>query len=154
MNERPDTRGQSVTLDYVLTPSIGFLLITGLVVAGSDFISTQQERAQRAELRVIGQQTAAEVAAADRLVQAVDGDGDVRIERSLPTEVAGSGYVIEVVGGEDVSLRLATADASVDVRVDLVNETTIEPTIVLGGDVVVNKTDSGDLRIERGDRYA
>jgi hypothetical protein len=154
MTDLTATRGQSVTLDYVLSLSIGFLLITGLVVAGTDYITVQQERAQRTELGVIGQQVAAEVAAADRLAQAVEGDAHVRIERDLPAEVAGSGYTIEVLADKDASLRLGTADGSIDVSVDIVNETDIEASTVLGGDIVVNRTASGELRLERGDRYA
>lgn len=151
MGRHDADRGQSIALDYVLALSVGFLLITGLVVAGSDFVSSQRERAQETELRVIGQQVAAGIGAADRMVQAEESSGNVRIERRIPGDVAGTGYTIELLARENASLRLESSGASVEV--DLVNETDLETTTVQGGDIVVNETGSGTIRLEDGDPY-
>ncbi|PSP46175.1 hypothetical protein BRC60_10940 [Halobacteriales archaeon QH_1_68_42] len=127
MNNRPgprSDRGQSIALDYTLGLAVGFLLITGLLIAGGDYITDQRNRAQQSELRVIGQQLAADIEAADRLAAAAT-NGEVRIERSL-----------------------------VEVRVDLTNETAVAPTTFNGGFVVVEYTASGEIEVERGDRYA
>lgn len=149
-----DSRGQSITLDYTLALSIGFLLITGLVVGGSDFFSNQRDQAQRAELNVIGQQVASELAAADRLMQATEANGTVRIERRFPDDVARSAYRIEVLADEDPSLLLQAVDSTIQVRVDLVNETAIAGSTVPGGDLVINHTASEELRVEKGESYA
>lgn len=148
-----DDRAQSIALDYVLALSVGFLLITGLIVAGSDFVADQRDRVQESELRVIGQQVAAEMAAADRLALAAT-DGEVRIERRLPDDVAQTGYRIEVVADETPSLRLAPVDGSVSVRVELANETAVAANTVQGGNVVVTTTASGEITVEESDRYA
>jgi len=151
--DRESSRGQSVALDYTLGLGVGFLLITGLIIAGGDYVTDQRDRGQQAELRVVGQQLAADIEAADRLVASAT-SGDVRIKRSLPPTVARSGYSIEVVADEDPWLVLSSHSAPVEVRVELTNETALVPTTVNGGLVVVNYTASGELELESGDRYA
>lgn len=145
-------RGQTIALDYTLGLAVGFLLITGLLIAGGDYITDQRDRAQQSELRVIGQQLAADIEAADRLAAAAT-SGEVRIERSLPSTVARSGYTINVTADENPELLLSSKDAPVEVRVDLTNETAVAPTKFNGGFVVVEYTGS-EVAVERGDRYA
>ena len=156
MNNRPgprSDRGQSIALDYTLGLAVGFLLITGLLIAGGDYITDQRDRAQQSELRVIGQQLAADIEAADRLAAAAT-NGEVRIERSLPSTVARSGYTVNVTTDENPELLLSSRSAPVEVRVDLTNETAVAPTTFNGGFVVVEYTASGEIEVERGDRYA
>lgn len=150
---RDSSRGQSIALDYTLGLGVGFLLITGLIIAGGDYVTDQRDRAQQSELRVVGQQLAADIEAADRLVASTT-NGDVRIERSLPSTVARSTYSIEVVAEEDPWLVLSSHSAPVEVRVELTNQTALTPTTVNGGLVVVDYTPSGELELRRGDRYA
>jgi hypothetical protein len=151
--DRDASRGQSIALDYTLGLAVGFLLITGLIIAGGDYVTSQRDRAQQAELRVVGQQLAADIEAADRLVGSTT-NGDVRIERSLPATVARSTYSIEVVDDEDPWLVLSSHGAPVEVRVELTNQTALAPTTINGGLVVVDYTPSGELELRSGDRYA
>jgi len=150
---RSDPRGQSVALEYTLGLAVAFLLITGLLVAGGDYITDQRDRAQQSELRVIGQQLAADIEAADRLAVAST-DGGVRIERALPSAVARSGYTVNVTAEENPELLLSSQDAPVEVEVDLTNQTAVAPTKFNGGFVVVEYTAGGEIEVERGDRYA
>jgi len=150
---RDSSRGQSIALDYTLGLGIGFLLITGLVIAGGNYVTDQRDRAQQAELRVVGQQLAADIEAADRLAASTT-SGDVRIERSLPSTVARSTYTIEVVADEDPWLVLSSHAAPVQVRIELTNQTALVPTTINGGLVVVDYTASGELELGPGDRYA
>lgn len=149
-----DDRGQSITLDYALALGVGFVLVTGLIIAGGDFVGDQRDRATRAELRVVGQQLAGDLAATDRLVQAVEGEGSARIERRIPEDVARSAYWVRLVADEEPRLRLRSVGSTVSVRVELVNETRVAPSNVTGGLVVINHTGAGRLRIEQGERYA
>jgi len=150
---RDASRGQSIALDYTLGLGVGFLLITGLVVAGGNYVTDQRDRAQQTELRVVGQQLAADIEAADRLAASTT-SGDVRIERSLPSTVARSTYSIEVVADEDPWLVLSSHSAPVEVRIELTNRTALVPTTINGGLVVVDYTASGELELKPGDRYA
>lgn len=148
-----DGRGQSVALDYTLGLAVGFLLITGLIIAGGDYVTDQRNRAQQQELRVVGQQVAADIEAADRLAVSST-NGDVRVERTLPSTVARSSYTIEVTDEDDPSLVLASQSSSVSVRIDLTNQTALAPTTITGGRVVVDYTTSDELELRSGDRYA
>jgi hypothetical protein len=152
-NPRESRRGQSIALDYTLGLGVGFLLITGLIIAGGDYVTDQRDRAQQAELRVVGQQLAADIEAADRLVGSTT-DGEVRIERSLPATVARSGYTVEVVADGDPWLVLSSHSAPVEVRVELTNQTALAPTTINGGFVVIDYTASDELEVRSGDRYA
>ena len=151
---RHDRRGQSVALDYTLSLAVGFLLITGLIIAGGDYVTDQRDRAQQSELRVVGQQVAADIEAADRLAVAGTTNVDVRLERKLPGTVARSGYSIQVVKDEDPYLVLASDGSDVSVRVELANQTALVGTTVAGGRVVVDYTSSEKLELKPGDRYA
>ena len=148
------TRGQSIALDYALSLAMGFLLITGLIVGASDYFTDQRDTAQRSELNVIGQQVAAEIAAADRLAQAADANGAVRIERRVPDDVARSTYTIELIAKENPTLLLKSSRSTVEVRVDILNETHVTGSTVPGGDIVVTRTGSGELQIEKGESHA
>jgi len=149
-----DDRGQAITLNYTLGLGISLLLVTGLIIAGGNFVADQRERAVRTELRVVGQQVATTVASADRLAATTGDDATVRLKRSLPRTVAGSTYNIEVVPSVDSHLLLRSTNPDIEVRVDLANQTDVVGTTVGGGTVAVNYTASEELRLERGDSDA
>lgn len=132
-----DDRGVSTTLGYVLNVAVATLLVMGLLIAGGDVVADERERTTRAELQVVGQQIAADLAAADRLVVDLDEDDTLRYERTLPATVAGSQYTVEVVGTPDPGLVLSTDDPDVTVRVELVLEAELVPTTLAGGDLDV-----------------
>ncbi|WP_247008592.1 DUF7266 family protein [Halorientalis litorea] len=147
-----DRRGQSITLSYTLGIGIATILVTGLLIAGAGFVSDQREQAAEVELRVIGQQLASDVEATDRLVQSGDRNTAVSISRSFPQSVAGSGYTVAIVEQADPYVRLRSQQQDVTVRVEFSNRTTVDGTEITGGQVMVNYTAGGHLRLEGGER--
>lgn len=143
-----DDRAVSTTLSYVIGLSIAFVLVTGLLMAGGDFVDRQREATVRIELRVLGQQVASDVSQADRLVQATSDNATVRIHHDLPDRVAGLQYQITVDGGSDPYIRMEASDVDVSVQVKVTNETDLAMTTVGGGPVAVNHTASDELELE------
>ncbi|MFB6087730.1 MAG: hypothetical protein ABEJ85_04350 [Haloarculaceae archaeon] len=132
-------RGVSTVLGYVLSLAIMTILITGLLATGSSLVADQTEKVVRSELRVIGNQIAADLTTVDRL--ALSGDEvNVRLTRDLPASVAGTSYRINVSrpGGDGpVEIRLTSNDPEVDVTVTVNNETAVAERTVSGGKIVV-----------------
>lgn len=141
-------RAVSVTVNYVMTITIATLLISGLAVSAGGLIESQSERAIESELEVLGQQLAADVESADRLATVAGGaNAEVRIETSLPTRVAGTGYDITVVESE---LVLRSTDPAISVTVPLtVTNDLAEGRTIRGGDVVIGwSTGTDRLEVE------
>ncbi|WP_423999376.1 DUF7266 family protein [Haloarcula salina] len=144
-----DNRAVSTTLSYTLTLTIATLLVTGLVVAGSDFVNDRREEVVREELAVIGQQVASDLAQADRLVQAAHGGSPtVTLRRSYPERVAGSGYRISLDGPND-RVALESVEPSLSVTVDIETTSAMGTSTVNGGVVVVTY-ESGQLEVRNG----
>jgi len=87
-----DSRAVSTTLGYVLSLAIATLLITGLIIAGGGYVDAQREQVIRDELTVVGQQLAADVERADRLVRAGEAPLTVRVNKTFSDRVTGSNY--------------------------------------------------------------
>lgn len=141
-------RAVSTALGYALTLSIATLLVTGLLFAGSGYVEDQRDKAIRSELRVVGEQVAADLAAVDQLAQA-SGTDRVVVQRSLPTRISGSSYTIEVVNGGDPHLVLMSTDPQQTVEIDLVLETGLAGATVSGGEVRIVYT-GGNLEVHDG----
>lgn len=139
-----DVRGVSTTMGYVLSIAVITLLLTGVLFATTDFVDDQREQTVRNELRVLGQQIAADVAAADRLAGASDGGTVVTIERDLPQRVTGSSYSIEVDPGAGPPTTIVLSSSHPDVTVDVTVwvETTVGASTVPGGGIEVVYTGS------------
>jgi len=136
-------RGVSTVVGFVLTLAITSLLVIGLLVATSGFVDGQRQRTVRDELEVLGQQVAADVAAADRLVRA--GGNAVAIDRPLPDDVTGLSYQLSVDGGTPVTITLSTSNPDVSVEVTVRTVTDVAGgTTLNGGDVRVVYDDSAD----------
>lgn len=148
---RRDERGQAITLNYTIGLGIAAILVTGLLIAGGNFVDSQRERVAETELRVVGQQVAADVEAADRLANSTEQQSRVEVTRRLPPDVTGSSYSVELVEQPDPYLELRTDSPEVEVRIEFTNQTDVTQSQVSGGDVVVNYTASQRLRIESGD---
>lgn len=151
MRMRRDERSQAITLNYTLGLGIAVILATGLLIAGANFVSGQREAAAQTELRVVGQQVAADIEAVDRLVNGSDDPRRASVTRTLPDRVAGSSYTVELVEGGDPYLRLRTEQPEQSVRVEFTNQTAVEGSAVSGGEVTVNYTAAGELALEAGD---
>ena len=145
-----DDRAASVTINYVLGLSITFLLVTGLFIAGGDFVNDQRETSVRTELQVLGEQVAADISMADRLAQSTTDNETVRVRRELPSSVSGTNYAIEIQGGSDPEVLMTANDPDIEVTVGFTNETDVEMTSISGGPIAVNLTSSDTLDIERG----
>lgn len=145
-----DDRAVSSTVNYVLGLGIAFALVTGLLLAGGNFVQDQRESSIRTELEVVGEHVSADIMMADRLNGTAGGDGTIRVRRSLPNRVSGSPYVMAIEGGEDPQLVLETDSPAVTVEVAFTNTTAVETSRVSGGPVTVNRTDAGTLRLEGG----
>lgn len=139
-----NVRGVSTTMGYVLSIAVITMLLTGVLFATTDFVDDQREQTVRNELRVLGQQVAADVAAADRLVGASESGTVVTIERDLPQRVTGSPYSIEVdTGGtQPTTIVLSSIDPDVTVEVTVWVETDVSASTVPGGGIEVVYTGS------------
>lgn len=154
MREGAVERAVSTTLGYALTLGISSLLITGLLIAGGDFLQNNRERTIETELEVIGEQVAADLSSADRLVRS--GGSNVRVRRELPETATGTSYTVEVqtpsadpVG--ETHLKLTATDPSVVVRVDFETRTPVDGTASIDGGAVqvVGEDTDGDGDIDQ-----
>ncbi|MFC4356875.1 hypothetical protein ACFO0N_02805 [Halobium salinum] len=150
-------RAVSTPLGYVLTLAITTVLISGLLIAMGGFVDGQRERVVRSELEVLGEQVAADVSAADRLVVAGGTDTDVRASFRLPERVGGSAYTVELTdsdaGDDAATVTLHSADPEVTVEVTFRTRTDVQVGApVQGGNLVVeyDETDS-HLEVHAGD---
>jgi hypothetical protein len=139
-----DERGAATTLGYALSLGITSLLVTGLLFTGGTFVEDQRDRAVRSELRVVGQQVADGVGSADRLAATTREGGAVELRRTLPDDVAGSGYRLSSsrLGDDDVrpvyELTLRSFDPEISTRVRVFSDAAVyAPRDVDGGDLIV-----------------
>ena len=132
-------RGVSTALGYVLGLAVVTLLISGLFFATGELVVDEQEQAIQSELRVIGNQLAADVTSVDRLALSVD-DATVNLSRSLPNSVAGTSYQIflRADSSPPASIELRTTDPDVSVTVSVMNGTAIENSTVSGGEISIS----------------
>lgn len=142
-------RASSLALGYVLALAIAMLLITGLLVAGGNLLDDGRKQVVRQELDVIGQQVAANVETADRLVEAGDDTSTVSINRSFPDRVAGTTYRVELVEDPEPTVRLNATDPEVSVEVEVDTTTAVDDSTALGGDVAVVYDSAADELVIR-----
>lgn len=143
------TRAVSPVLGYVLTLGISSMLVVGLLVGTGGFVSEQRHETMRDELEVIGQQIAADLSAADRLLRDGQPTDTVRVVRPLPNEVTGVSYQIEVDSGTPTTIRLTTKTPAITVEVDVRTTNTVDSSTLSGGDVAVVET-GGNLEVQNG----
>lgn len=147
-----DERAVSTTLGYALNLAVATLLVSGLLIAGGGFVKDQRERTAHSQLQVIGQQIAADVAAADRLANTGGTIDSVIVGRDLPETVTGAGYSIAVQSdATGAYLTLSTTSPDVSVRVNVTSETSVTETGISGGDVrVVYDPSTDELEVQNG----
>ena len=132
-----DERAVSITLNYVLAIAISAVLVTGLLIAGGNFVGDQQESVVRNELSVVGQRLAADLERVDRMVAAGDDVDAARINRALPTAAVGERYDIELDASPEPELVLTADGADVSVSVTISNRTPLADSSVGSGSVAV-----------------
>jgi hypothetical protein len=143
-------RSTSTTLGYVLTLSMATVLVTGLFVAGGNFVGDRQTQVIRQELQVIGQHVAANVEMADRLAVAGDDVRAVQLNQSFPEQVAGASYRVDIVAQPEPYVRLNSTEPAVSVEVDIDNTTSLGASSASGGQITVRYDESND-RLVIGD---
>lgn len=154
---RNDDRAVSVAVGYVLSLGIATLLFSVLLIGGSGMIESQTRTVTSDELSVTGQQLAADLSGADRLVRAgYDGNGEENIEAlglrtDLPDQTAAGSYTINIsnTGPDNVwTIELRSTSPNVVVDVDFRSETEVEPVTIGGGPVEVTYNATDGLVVE------
>lgn len=143
-------RAVSAVLGYILALAVMALVVSGLLLTAGNFVENQQERAIRAELEVVGNRLAADIAAVDRLALAAGTNGEAELQSMLPPRTAGQGYQIDIgqvsVSPAIYAVNLTTSDPDVAVTVRLRVQTTLVETSVNGGQVVIDY-DGTDIEV-------
>ena len=141
-----EDRAVSTTLSYVLTLSISAILVSGLLLAGGSYVDDRREAVVEDELTVIGQQLAAGLERADRLVRAGNASTmTLEIDQNLPSQVTGSGYRVSLdASNEEIDLESTSSDASV--TVGFTSQTPVAPSSAQGGRVQIVYV-SGNLEV-------
>jgi FlaG/FlaF family flagellin (archaellin) len=135
-----DDRAVSAVLGYILTLAVMTLLVSGLFLAAGNFVENQHERAIRAELEVVGNRLAADIAAVDRMALASGAVGEAELQSDMPELTAGQSYLIEISESGTAGvyfLNASTDDPDVEVSVRVRAETDLVEGTVNGGDVTV-----------------
>lgn len=143
VTERRSDRAVSTTVSYVTTLAITTVLISGLMISAGGFVEGQRERVVRSELDVLAEQTAADLAAADRL-NASTPNATVHLRTRLPSRVGDRPYTVtirEVAAPADrpntYAVRAHTASPNVSVTATVRTEGTLVETSVSGGSLTV-----------------
>jgi hypothetical protein len=144
-------RGVSSAFGYVLTLAIATILVSGLLVAGGNFVGDSRESIIRQELEVIGQHVAANVEMADRMVVAGDDTATVTLSQTFSQQATGVTYRIELITDDDPHLRLNATDPDISVLVEVDNSTAVGESYADGGEVAVVYDEGEDqLVIQNG----
>lgn len=138
-----DIRGVTFTVSYVLTLGITVLLVAGVLITAGQVVQDQRELAIEDEATVVGDEVAASVMAADRLVREGN-NGAVTIGVDLPRTLADRTYTITLTSDAVV---VETTSPQVRLEVPLRSVTTIQSETVAGGDLRV-VYESGSVTIE------
>lgn len=132
---RIDDRGVTIPVGYVITLAIAAVLFSVLIAAGGSVLDREAESTVENELEIIGQEVAADLAAADRLARAGESGrpDELVIRNEIPQRTASAEYRLNVTGDE---IRLETNDPDVTVTIPL--RTTLD---------VRGSVDGGPIRI-------
>ena len=137
-------RAVSSTLNYVLSLSIAALLVSGLLVAGSGFVTTQRDVVVREEMSVIGHQVASNIEQADRMVEASGDSGVVvQVNQTFPDTVARSQYDVILNGSTD-QLILRSTNPEQTVRVNVTTTVSLDDSTADGGEISVRYVKADD----------
>lgn len=145
-------RGVSPVFGYTLTLSVATLLVGALLLTAGSFVDDQRAGTAESELRVIGQQVSADIAAADRLSR-TDGAEDIRVGRTVPGSVVGSTYTIRVRtdGGPTTPyLELSTTRPNVTVTVGVVSKRDVRGDATANGGEIAVVYEAGEVVLRDG----
>jgi hypothetical protein len=148
-------RGVSTTLSYILTLSITAILVSGLIVAGTGFVSDQRRSVMHSELDVLGERVTANIAGADSIASAAQSPEVVVLRVRLPQRTASVGYTIRVHNRTVPSderfhyvVSLSTTDPAVTANATVRTDHPVEDATLGGGNAkVVYDADTGTLEV-------
>jgi len=127
-----DDRAASIAITHALTLAISAILVTSLLAATGNFLTTQQDRVAQSQLQDVGGDLATVIERADR-VNATGEAVNATFEPDYPAQVAGEPYTIALVTdpgdptsatlyvnssdlGQSVAIDVETATPMVDSR--------------------------------------
>lgn len=151
-----DDRAVSTAVGYVLSLAIMALLISGLLIAGGNFLDDERDRVARDQLNVLGEQVADGVENADRMAGASGGSPVVFVRVELPSRIAGSQYRITVTNESgamapdrpyayELALEATSPEIAAERRLTVRTHRRLVEGTVAGGTVVVGHHDeTGD----------
>lgn len=145
LSPRRTDRGQSVSINYTVSLVIVTVLMSGLFISMSGFLETEQKRATRSELTVLGNRIAADIATVDRLARTSNG-GSVEVRTTIPRSVAGSEYEVDVSSSQfkgasaawNVTITLRGSDVDVSRTVEARTTVEVADSDLNGGPYVVS----------------
>lgn len=147
---RHRSRGVSFTVSYVLTVAISVVLIAGLLLTAGQVVIDHRTETIRGEASVVGDQTAAAVMAADRLVQSGN-NSNTSIALRLPERLAERPYTVTLrATTSNAVIVVRTRSPSVVVSTPLTNRTQIKNKTVTGPDVRVVYQNGEHLTLMEG----
>lgn len=150
-----DDRAVSTAVGYVLSLAIMALLISGLLIAGGNFLDNERDRVARDQLNVLSEEVAGGVENADRMAGASDGSPVVFVRVNLPSRIAGSQYRITVNNATgamapdrpyayELVLEATSPDITAERRLTVRTHHPANVGTVAGGDIVIGYHDAGD----------
>lgn len=102
-------RAVSTLVGYILMVGVAAVLLTGLTLAATGLVDTQDERTTHAELDVYGERLAADIMTADRLAHQ-GSETTVTVTSELPATVNGHQYTITFEGNGDATTIILRSD--------------------------------------------
>lgn len=144
-------RAVSVPVNYTMSVMIVTVMLSGLILATSDQLQSQQERTAELEIDVLTNRVAADLTAADRLARSTENttDDEVAVRSSLPHTVAGMSYTVRINGTEieageayHVTVEIETTRHGIIEQASLKTGTPVEDAFFGGGDYVVEYVDT------------
>lgn len=138
-----DDRAVSSAVGYTMTLGIALILMSGLIVAGSQMVGSQRSHTTEAQLTTVAEGLAGSLQKADRMVQSGADPTNLQLYRDLPSQLTGSEYLIRVES-DRVRLRVPTEEMEVSVPINLPSGA-----IGTGGDWIDGRSVviSGDLEV-------
>jgi len=149
-------RGVSITVSHVLAVGITALLISGLLMAGSEFLANERERAIDDTLRTEGSRLASELTTVDRAIVDAKAQGsapNVSLLVHHPESVSGTSYLISLSKDGDclgdgnasiscLEIRADTSRVSVKRTIPWRNSTSVRESSVSGGPILIRANNS------------
>lgn len=145
-----DDRAVSKQIGYVLSITVITLLMTGLIVSTASLVEDNTDRSTEAELEVVADRLAAQVMAADRLVEKDDGTAEAYMDANVPNHAGDGQYAVSVDGESDgIRVESTSRDISTTVPIQVENEVVVDR--VVSNDLVI-VVESDTIEITPEDR--